>query len=69
MHADLRMVPCESALCIIGCERISLGSCVRYSHCEGVCFSGVLVCPRHVARERHLDDMASSKPIDFYAIS
>src|SRR5262247_3499334 len=40
MHADLRMVSHESALCAIGCEYISLGSFVRHSHCEGFCPRG-----------------------------
>src|SRR5215467_12266793 len=40
MHADLRMVSHESALCTIGCEYISLRSFVRHSHCEGFCPRG-----------------------------
>src|SRR5262252_5142839 len=41
MHADLRMVSHESALCTIGCEYISLESFVSHSHGEGFCPSGV----------------------------
>ena len=67
--ADLRMVPHESALCTRGCEYISRGSFVRHGHWEGFCPSGAMVYPLRVAYERRLDDMASSKPVDFYALS
>src|SRR5262245_50782967 len=37
MHADLLMMPHESALLTMGCEHISLGSFVRHLHWEGFC--------------------------------
>jgi len=63
------MISHESALCTMGCEYISLESFVSHSHGEGFCPSGAMIYPLRVAPARRLDDMVSSKSIDFYALS
>ena len=56
------MIPRESALFSSSCKPVSLWSCTLSGHREGICPSGVMVCPLRVAPERHSGayDMAKS---------
>ena len=52
IHADLRMIPHESALFSKSCKSTSLWGRTMSGHCEGFCTSGAVICPLLVAPER-----------------
>ena len=67
--ADFPMIPCESALFSGVCKPTSLGIVPCQVTAKASVPPDTMVCPLRVAPERPLDDIASSKPVDFYALS